>query len=110
MAPRRTIGTCAIDVVRTLAFGINMAAAIVAVTAIRAYGATRAAKRNATMSDTPKPNTVERLRELLLALYVSGVCNPDDAPVEEHARLLDIVLAAGEGRPFADLGLPFPPR
>jgi hypothetical protein len=60
------------------------------------------------MDDDAKPNTEARLRELLRSLYVSGCCNPEDAKDAERARLLDIVLAAGEGRPFPDLGLPFP--
>jgi hypothetical protein len=63
------------------------------------------------MSEPVTPNTVEALRELLLALYVSGSLLPDaadDVPPEEAARLLDTVMAAAEGRPFTPLGLPFP--
>jgi len=55
-------------------------------------------------------NEAEALRELLLAIYVSGALLPDrgDLPESEAARLLDTVLDAAEGRPFTPLGLPFP--
>jgi hypothetical protein len=56
----------------------------------------------------PQPNTTERLRQLLLELYISSCVNPVIASDEERVRVLDIVLAAGEGRQFPDLGLPFP--
>lgn len=56
-------------------------------------------------------NTAPRLRELLLQLYASGVLTGlPELPTDEETRLLDIVLAAAEGRPFRDLGLPFPRR
>jgi hypothetical protein len=60
------------------------------------------------MSAADKPNDVARLRELLLQLYVSGCLAPENATPDEEERLLDTVLAAAEGRPFPDLGLPFP--
>jgi hypothetical protein len=60
------------------------------------------------VSTTDKPNNEARLRELLLQIYVSGCLMPENASPEEHERLLDIALAAGEGRPFPDLGLPYP--
>lgn len=53
-------------------------------------------------------NDVERLRRLLEDIYHSGALNPLDASDAEHMRLLDVVLAAAEGRTFDDLGLPFP--
>lgn len=56
----------------------------------------------------PETDTERRLRQLLLELYVSGVLWHDDLPNVEQQRLLDTVLAAAEGREFADLGLPFP--
>jgi hypothetical protein len=55
-----------------------------------------------------KPNTAKRLRKLLLQLYVSAAINPEAASDAELDRVLDIVFAAAEGRPFPDLGLPFP--
>lgn len=58
------------------------------------------------MSDL-RENTTDRLRQLLLEIYVSGSIR-DDLPTDELARLLDTILAAGEGEPFDDLGLPFP--
>lgn len=51
---------------------------------------------------------VEKLRQLLLEIYVSGVLIIDDLPEDENVRLLDTVLAAAEGRDFEPLGLPFP--
>lgn len=57
---------------------------------------------------TAGPNTAERLRRLLLDIYVASILNPVEASEAEHARLLDIVLDAAEGRPFESLGLPFP--
>lgn len=56
----------------------------------------------------PVENTVENLRQLLLELYVGSVLWRVDLPDSEQVRLLDTVLAAGEGRPFVPLGLPFP--
>jgi len=55
-------------------------------------------------------NEAEALRERLLAIYASGVLLEDrrDVSEEEAVRLLDTVLAAGEGRAFVPLGLPFP--
>lgn len=54
-------------------------------------------------------NTVESLRALILELYVSAaVLRRDVLAPEEEARLLDTLLAAGEGLRFAPLGLPFP--
>ncbi len=49
-----------------------------------------------------------KLRELLLTLYVSGVLWQDQLSDDEQQRLLDTVLAAGEGRDFEPVGLPFP--
>lgn len=54
-----------------------------------------------------RANTAERLRRLLLEIYVSGSIR-DDLPEDELTRLLDTILDAGEGEPFDDLGLPFP--
>lgn len=60
-----------------------------------------------TAEDRAGPNTVERLRELLLQIYVSSSIR-DDLPEAEAVRLLDAIVAAGEGEPFALPGLPFP--
>lgn len=62
------------------------------------------------MTQPPKiENTVENLRELLLQLYVSSaLLGQERIAPEEEERLLDTVLAAGEGSPFVPLGLPFP--
>jgi hypothetical protein len=57
---------------------------------------------------TAATNTVDRLRQLLLDLYVSGCINPTHVSDAEAKRVLDVVLAAAEGREFEDLGLPFP--
>jgi hypothetical protein len=54
-----------------------------------------------------QPNTPDRLRELLLQIYVSGSIR-DDLPDGEYDRLMTAILDAGEGRPFVDVGLPFP--
>lgn len=58
----------------------------------------------------PMTPTETKLRQLLLELYVSGMLWRDDLPAEEQERVLDTVLAAGEGRDFEPLGLPFPRR
>ncbi len=55
-----------------------------------------------------RSNDAERLRELLHDIYHSGALNPLEASDAEHMRLLDVVLAAAEGREFDALGLPFP--
>lgn len=55
----------------------------------------------------PRRNDATRLRQLLLEIYVSGSIR-DDMPDREWDRIMSIVLNAGEGRRFADLGLPFP--
>lgn len=59
-------------------------------------------------SSQPVENTAANLRQLLLELYVSSTLWSDRLPNGEQERLLDTVLAAGEGRPFIPLGLPFP--
>jgi hypothetical protein len=56
-------------------------------------------------------NDVDRLRELLLQIYVSGVLRPDVSLIEaEVDGILDTVLAAAEGRPFRPLPVPLPVR
>lgn len=54
------------------------------------------------------PNNAVTLRRLLFEIYHAGVLNPPTASNAEHMRLLDIVLAAAEGRDFEALGLPYP--
>jgi hypothetical protein len=66
------------------------------------------AAEDASNSSPEKANDAERLRELLHDIYHSGVLNPLEASDAEHMRLLDVVLAAAEGREFDRLGLPFP--
>ena len=68
----------------------------------------RVTRPKADIGSTSRSNEAERLRELLHDLYHSGALNPLDASDAEHMRLLDIVLAAAEGREFDRLGLPFP--
>ncbi len=56
-----------------------------------------------------RENNTKRLRQLLLELYSSGsVGLQEGLPEAERKRLLDTVLDAGKGKPFEDLGLPFP--
>lgn len=52
---------------------------------------------------------IMRLRELLLAIYVAVLSHlPDTIPDDQASVLFDTVLAAGEGRPFSPLPLPWP--
>lgn len=50
----------------------------------------------------------EKLRQLLMELYVSSVLWQDQLSGPDQERLLNTVLAAAEGRDFDLLGLPFP--
>ena len=50
----------------------------------------------------------DKLQELLMELYVTGLLCQDRLHEADQERVLSTVLAAAEGRDFELLGLPFP--